>query len=88
MAQGARKKMIKVPLSKVKNNFSGFVKRAGKEEVVVTIHGRPAAVLLGFEDEEDWLEYRLLRDEDFLTRIAESRQQYREGKFKKLEELP
>ena len=87
MAKGARNKMIRVPLSKVKDNFSEFIKKAGKEEVIVTIHGRPAAVILGFEDEEDWLEYRLLRDEKFLARIAESRRQYKEGKYKTLEEL-
>jgi prevent-host-death family protein len=79
--------MIRVPLSKVKDNFSEFIRKAGSEEVVVTIHGRPAAVIIGFEDEDDWLEYRLLRDESFLARISESRQQYREGKYKTLEEL-
>jgi prevent-host-death family protein len=80
--------MIKVPLSKVKDNFSEFIKKAGKEEVVVTIHGRPAAVIIGFEDEEDWLEYRLLKDEKFRARVAKSRQQYQEGRYKTLEELP
>jgi len=80
--------MIKVPLSKVKDNFSEFIKKAGKEEVVVTIHGRPAAVIIGFEDEEDWLEYRLLKDEKFLARVAKSRQQYQAGRYKTLEELP
>jgi prevent-host-death family protein len=80
--------MIKVPLSKVKDNFSEFIKKAGKEEVVVTIHGRPAAVIIGFEDEDDWLEYRLLKDEKFLARVAKSRQQYQAGRYKTLEELP
>ncbi len=80
--------MIKAPLSKVKDHFSEFVKKAGKEEVVVTIHGRPAAVLIGFEDEEDWLEYRLLKDEKFLARVAQSRQQYQQGRYKPLKELP
>jgi len=79
--------MIKVPLSKVKDNFSEFVKKAGKERVIVTIHGRPAAVIIGFEGEDDWLEYRLLKDEKFLARISESRRQYKEGKYKTLEEL-
>lgn len=88
MARGARRKMIKAPLSKVKDNFSEFIKKAGKEEIVVTIHGRPAAVIIGFEDEDDWLEYRLLKDEKFLARVAKSRQQYQEGKYKTLEELP
>ena len=88
MARGARRAMRKVPLSKVKDNFSDFIKKAGKEEVVITIHGRPAAVIIGFEDEEDWLEYRLLQDEKFLERVAQSRQQYHKGKYKTLEELP
>jgi prevent-host-death family protein len=79
--------MITVPLSVVKDNFSEYIKKAGKEEVVVTIHGRPAAVIIGFEDEDDWLEYRLLRDEQFLARITEARQQYLEGKYKTLDEL-
>ena len=87
MARTARRKMIKVPLSKVKDNFSEIIKKAGKDEVVITVHGRPAAVIIGFEDEDDWLEYRLLRDEEFLARVAESRRQYREGKYRTLEEL-
>ena len=88
MARGARREMIKVPLSKVKDNFSEFIKKAGKEEVVITIHGRPAAVIIGFEDEDDWLEYRLLKDEKFLERVAQSRQQYQKGRYTTLEELP
>ena len=88
MARGAWREMIKVPLSKVKDNFSEFIKKAGKEEVVITIHGRPAAVIIGFEDEDDWLEYRLLKDEKFLARVAQSRQQYQKGRYKTLEELP
>ena len=87
MVKGAKKRMIKVPLSKLKENFSDFIKRAGKEEVVVTIHGRPAAVIIGFEDEDDWLEYRLLTDERFLTRVSESRRQYRENRYKTLDQL-
>lgn len=87
MAKRARRKMTKMPLSEVKDNFSEIIKKAGKEDVVVTIHGRPAAVIIGFEDEDDWMEYRLLNNDEFLARIAESRQQYQEGKYKTLEEL-
>ncbi len=87
MAGRTRRKIVKVPLSEVKDNFSEFIRRAGKEEIVVTIHGRPAAVIIGFEEEDDWLEYRLLNDESFLARISESRQQYQEGKYKTMDEL-
>lgn len=79
--------MIQAPLSEVRDNLSQFIKRAGKEEIVVTVHGRPAAVIIGFEEEDDWLEYRLLNDERFQTRVAEARKQYSEGKYQTLEEL-
>ena len=87
MAGKTRRKIIEVPLSKAKENFSALIRKAGQEEVVVTVHGRPAAVIIGFADEADWLEYRLLQDESFLARVAESRQQYQAGKYKTLEEL-
>jgi prevent-host-death family protein len=80
--------MIKVPLSKAKVNLSEFIKKAGKDEVVVTVRGRPAAVIIGFEDEDDWLEYRLLQDERFLDRVADSRRQYHEGNYKTLDKVP
>ncbi len=88
MVRGTRRRIIKVPLSKAKANLSEFIKNAGKNEVVVTIHGRPAAVIIGFQDEDDWLEYRLLQDERFLGRVSESRRQYKEGKCKTLDEVP
>jgi prevent-host-death family protein len=61
--------------------------KSRKEEVIVTIHGRPAAVIIGFEDEDNWLEYRLWKEGKFLARIFESRRKYKEGKYKILEEL-
>jgi len=48
--------MTKIPVAKVKDNFSKILKRAGREDVVVTVHGRPAAVIHGFKDEDEWLE--------------------------------
>jgi hypothetical protein len=45
-------------------------------------------VIIGFEDEDDWLEYRLLKDERFLARVSESRRQYQEGRYRRLEDLP
>lgn len=57
--------MIKTALSELKDNLSSFVKRAAKEEVLITSHGKPVGVLKGFADEEDYLEYRLLNDPRF-----------------------
>jgi prevent-host-death family protein len=88
MARKTRRKVIKVSLSKAKVNLSEFIKKAGKNEVVVTVHGRPVAVIIGFEDEDDWLDYQLLQDERFLGRVAESRRQYQRGDYKQLDALP
>lgn len=80
--------MIKVPLNEVKDHLSEYVTRASKEQVVITKHGRPAAVMIGFGDEDDWFEYRLLNDPRFKARIAESRHQAAAGQTIRLEDLP
>ncbi|MBI4658542.1 MAG: type II toxin-antitoxin system Phd/YefM family antitoxin [Verrucomicrobia bacterium] len=80
--------MIKVPLAEVKDALSDYVKKAAKDEVLITRHGKPAAILIGFADEDDWFDYRLEHDERFLKRIAESRRQAHREAFVRLEELP
>ena len=80
--------MIKVPLATVKDALSDYVKKAAKDEVLITRYGKPAAILIGFADEDDWFDYRLEHDERFLKRMIESRDQARSGKFTRLEDLP
>ncbi len=79
--------MIKVPLAEVKGALSDYVKKAAKDEVLITRHGKPAAILIGFADEDDCFDYRLEHDERFLKRIEGSRKQARSGAFVRLEEL-
>ena len=62
--------MKKVPLSEVKDDLSRYVQLAAHEEIVVTRHGRPAAVLIGFEDDEDWFDYQLEHDPRFIARMG------------------
>lgn len=45
-------------------------------------------MLIGFASEDDWLDYRLENDPDFLERIARARKSLREGKGVRIEELP
>ena len=80
--------MIKAPLAEVQESLSIYIKKAAKDGVLITRHGKPAAILIGFEDEEDWFDYQLEHDERFLKRIAESRRQAKEGAFTLLEDLP
>ena len=60
---------------------------AEEEEIVITRHGRPAGVLIGFHSEDDWLEYRLEHHPGFLRRVAEARAALRDGLGVPLEEL-
>jgi prevent-host-death family protein len=77
----------RVPLSEIKDDLSRFVRLAEDEEIVITRHGKPAAVLIGFASEEDWFEYRLETDPRFLQRVAAARQSLRAGRGSTLEEV-
>lgn len=54
--------MKRIPLSKVKDDLSRVLRMAGKEEVLITRHGKPAGVIVGFESADDWFGYRLEND--------------------------
>jgi PHD/YefM family antitoxin component YafN of YafNO toxin-antitoxin module len=60
---------------------------AEREEIVITRHGKPAGVLIGFQSEEDWFEYRLENHPQFLGRVAEAREAIRRGRGVPLEEV-
>ena len=79
--------MKKAALSEVKDDLSKFLRSAEKEEIVITRHGKPAGVLIGFEDEDDWFDYRLENDPRFLKRIEQARQSVKSGKGIKIENI-
>jgi prevent-host-death family protein len=79
--------MKRAALSEVKDDLSRFLRLAEKEDVVITRHGRPAGVLIGFESEEDWFDYRLEHDPRFLQRIEAARRNIRAGHGLKLEDI-
>ncbi|TMI91751.1 MAG: type II toxin-antitoxin system Phd/YefM family antitoxin [Bacillati bacterium ANGP1] len=78
--------MRRVPLHAAKDDLSKYLRDAEKEEIVITRHGKPAGVLIGFSSEDDWFEYRLDHDPRFLRRIAQARRSIAAGKGIKLEE--
>jgi prevent-host-death family protein len=57
MARPVRKTVKEVPLADVMDDFSRYLKEAAAREIIITRHGKPAGVLIGFESEDDWLEY-------------------------------
>jgi len=83
-----RKTGIKeVPLSEIKDDLSRFLREAEKQQIVITRHGKPAGILIGFESDDDWFDYRLENDPRFLQRIEQARKSLREGRGTKLENL-
>jgi prevent-host-death family protein len=88
MARTIRKSGMKeVPLSEIKDDLSRYLREAETQEIVITRHGKPAGILIGFESEEDWFDYRLEHDPRFLRRIEEARSSLRAGRGTRLEDV-
>ena len=79
--------MKKVPLSKLKDDFSRYIRLAEKEEIVITRHGRPAGLLTAFRTEDNWFDYRLEHDPRFLQRVETARRSLRAGRGVRLEDV-
>ena len=82
-----RKGPKEVALAEVKDDLSKYLRLAVDEEIVITRHGRPAGILIGFGSEEDWFEYRLEHHPEFLRRIEEARIALRTGQGVPLRDL-
>jgi prevent-host-death family protein len=77
----------RVPLSEIKDDLSRFLHEAENEEIVITRDGKPAGVLIGFESEDDWLDYRLENDPRFLRRVEKARESLRAGHGVRIEDV-
>src|SRR5229473_5586070 len=81
-----RRPVRQVALAEVKDDLSRFLRLAESEEILITRHGKPAGVLIGFEGEEDWFDYRLEHHPEFLRRVAQARSALHEGRGVRLED--
>ena len=79
--------MKKAALSEVKDDLSKYLRQAEKEEIVITRHGRPAGILIGFSSEDDWFDYRLEHDPRFLERIESARRNIKSGRGIRIEDI-
>ena len=79
--------MKQIALSEIKDDLSRFLREAASEQIVITRHGRPAGLLVGFASEDDWLDYRMEHDPGFLDRIASARASIQAGRGVRLEDL-
>ena len=88
MVGAVRKSRMKtVPLSEIKDDLSRFLREAEKGQIIITRHGKPAGVLIGFRSEDDWFDYRLENDQRFLKRIESARKSVRAGRAVRLEDV-
>lgn len=88
MARPVRKSGVKeVPLSEVKDDLSRYLREAEGQAVVITRHGKPAGVLIGFASEDDWFDYRIQNDPRFLDRVEKARASIRNGRGVRLEDV-
>lgn len=79
--------MKKVALARVKDDLSRYLRLAQGQEIVITRHGQAAGVLIGFESEEDWFDYRVEHHPEFVRRVAEARAALRAGHGVALEDV-
>jgi len=71
MAEAIRRSGVRrIPLSKIENELSRFLREAESEQIVITRNGKPAGLLIGFRSDDDWLDYGLENDPRFLRRIG------------------
>jgi len=79
--------MKQIALSEIKDELSKYLHLAEQDEIIITRHGKPAGILIGFKSEDDWFDYRLERDPRFLRRIEAARKSLRAGRGVKLEDV-
>ena len=79
--------MKRIALSEVKDDLSSYLHAAEHEEIVITRHGKPAGILIGFQSEEDWFEYRLEHDPRFVRRIEAARKSLQKGQGVRFEDV-
>ena len=75
-------------MTEAKNDICAIIRESEESEVVITRHGKPAAVIIGFADDDAWFDYRIEHDETFLQKIAKARDQIKRGEFVSLDDLP
>ena len=80
--------MRRAALAEVKDDLSRFLRLAESGEILITRHGKPAGVLIGFGTEDDWFDYRVEHHPEFVRRVAEARAAFASGRGVRLEDLP
>lgn len=79
--------MKQVALSVAKDDLSRYLREAESGAILITRHGKPAGILIGFASEDDWFDYRLENDPRFAKRMESVRAGLRAGKGIRIKDL-
>lgn len=60
------------PLAEVKDRFSAYIEDSQESPVVITRNGRPVAMIVGIEDEDDLDSLLLVHNPRFLQLLEEA----------------
>ena len=75
------------PLAEVKDRFSAYIDESRESPVVVTRNGRPVAMIVAIEDEDDLDAMLLVHNPRFVQLLEEARQRVHAGGGIGLDEL-
>jgi len=79
--------LTEVALAEAKAHLNAVVKDAEQAPVILTRHGKPAAALIGFEDDDAFLEWRLVHDPALREKVRRAYAQIERGETHTLEEV-
>ncbi len=74
-------------IADIKARFSAYLKESENGPVIVTRKGRPVAVLLGIQDEDEIERLVLAHSPKFQAILEKSRQQIRDGEWLSAEDF-
>jgi prevent-host-death family protein len=65
------------PLAEVKDHFSAYIDESRESPIVVTRNGKPVAMIIAIEDEDDLDSLLLAHNQRFVQLLEEARQRVR-----------
>lgn len=79
-----------LPITEARANLTNLVNRAKNrlDEYIITVNGRPAAVIMSADEYEGWKETNeILADKKLMKDIRQSEKEIAKGKWKDWEEV-
>lgn len=72
-------KQTNLPLAEAKARLSAVLDGECGPQVIVTKHGRPAGVIIGFPNEDDYLDWKVSNDPAFRDYVSRSVERSHKG---------